>query len=361
MVQDFLEDTSRHSLPSRLVAFESNELVGTIVLRERGTKMLPQHQPELGGLFVRVYQNSHLSRAQTYKSLTIRITAMIDYEKATQFIWDNARLLERAVFGVFFFDDPGQRVIAALRTYQNEDGGFGHALEPDLRARESQLLFVEFALSTLYFCGLRAPQLAEPACRFVAQYADLEEGIPTLLPSSQKYSRAFHWHDPQALLPSVDRLIGLVGLLNWQELEHPWLEGAVQAAVRKLRETKLTDAHTIHTAFRLVESLGQAAGKEELFQKLAADLKEADYYCAQAPTEDYCLTPLDFAPWPESFCSRIFSHAQLQGHLDELEARQQDDGGWSIAWEPPSEAAQWEWRAQRTVIALVTLKKYGRF
>ena len=33
--QDFLLDTSRTTLPSRLVAFESNELVGTIILREQ--------------------------------------------------------------------------------------------------------------------------------------------------------------------------------------------------------------------------------------------------------------------------------------------------------------------------------------
>jgi N-acetylglutamate synthase-like GNAT family acetyltransferase len=52
MQQDFLEDTSRNRLPSRLVAFESNELVGTIVLREPGTKMLPEYRPELGGLYV---------------------------------------------------------------------------------------------------------------------------------------------------------------------------------------------------------------------------------------------------------------------------------------------------------------------
>ena len=52
MEQDFLEDVSRNRLPSRLVAFESNEPVGTIVLREQGTEMLPDLQPELGGLYV---------------------------------------------------------------------------------------------------------------------------------------------------------------------------------------------------------------------------------------------------------------------------------------------------------------------
>ena len=51
MEQDFLEDTSRDRLPSRLVAFESSELAGTIVLREQ-TETLPEFQPELGGLYV---------------------------------------------------------------------------------------------------------------------------------------------------------------------------------------------------------------------------------------------------------------------------------------------------------------------
>lgn len=52
MEQDFLEDTSRNRLPCRLVAFESNELVGTIILREQGIETLPGLQPELGGLYV---------------------------------------------------------------------------------------------------------------------------------------------------------------------------------------------------------------------------------------------------------------------------------------------------------------------
>ncbi len=52
MEQDFLLGASRNRLPSRLVAFDSQELVGTIVLRERGTETLPEFQPELGGLYV---------------------------------------------------------------------------------------------------------------------------------------------------------------------------------------------------------------------------------------------------------------------------------------------------------------------
>ena len=52
MEQDFLEDASHDRLPIRLVAFESNQLAGTITLRDNGSAMLPELQPELGGLYV---------------------------------------------------------------------------------------------------------------------------------------------------------------------------------------------------------------------------------------------------------------------------------------------------------------------
>lgn len=59
MEQDFLQDSSYNRLPIRLVAFESDELVGTIVLREHGSESLPAFQPELGGLYVIDTQRGH--------------------------------------------------------------------------------------------------------------------------------------------------------------------------------------------------------------------------------------------------------------------------------------------------------------
>jgi RimJ/RimL family protein N-acetyltransferase len=50
--QDFLEDASHDRLPIRLVAFQSNQLAGTITLRENNPDMPPELQPELGGLYV---------------------------------------------------------------------------------------------------------------------------------------------------------------------------------------------------------------------------------------------------------------------------------------------------------------------
>ena len=59
MEQDFLQDATFDRLPCRLVAFESDKLVGTIVLREQGTESLPEYKPELGGLYVIEPQRGH--------------------------------------------------------------------------------------------------------------------------------------------------------------------------------------------------------------------------------------------------------------------------------------------------------------
>jgi hypothetical protein len=61
-------------------------------------------------------------------------------ESAETFIWNNARLLERHLFAFLFKEGSRQNVIAAVSAYQNEDGGFGNALEPDKRTPSSQPL-----------------------------------------------------------------------------------------------------------------------------------------------------------------------------------------------------------------------------
>src|SRR5262249_9785121 len=52
MEQDFLSEAERNRIPSRLLAFESDEVVGTIVLRQRAIGSFPGFEPRLGGLFV---------------------------------------------------------------------------------------------------------------------------------------------------------------------------------------------------------------------------------------------------------------------------------------------------------------------
>jgi len=58
-------------------------------------------------------------------------------------------VLDRHRFAHLFLAASEAPVLEALRPYQNEDGGFGNALEPDLRAPVSQPLPVWTALTVL--------------------------------------------------------------------------------------------------------------------------------------------------------------------------------------------------------------------
>ena len=81
-------------------------------------------------------------------------------ERAEQFLWISARVLERVRFEQQFRAGPREPVLSALAAYQNRDGGFGQALEPDFRGPVSQplaglsALAVYDELSAFETCGL---------------------------------------------------------------------------------------------------------------------------------------------------------------------------------------------------------------
>src|SRR5215207_7498837 len=75
--------------------------------------------------------------------MSVNITA------AERFVLANARLLDRHRLAVLVGGAPVAPVLDALRAYRNPDGGFGHALEPDVRAPESEPAAVLHALEVL--------------------------------------------------------------------------------------------------------------------------------------------------------------------------------------------------------------------
>jgi hypothetical protein len=66
--------------------------------------------------------------------------------KAKRFFENNSRPVDRARFALHFDGGSQEALLAALTAYQNLDGGFGHALEVDIAASESQPFATELAL-----------------------------------------------------------------------------------------------------------------------------------------------------------------------------------------------------------------------
>ena len=71
------------------------------------------------------------------------------FASGREFILREGRLLERRLFATCFEGAPATGVVDVLRGYRNDDGGFGHGLEPDKRCPASLPIDVEAALQAL--------------------------------------------------------------------------------------------------------------------------------------------------------------------------------------------------------------------
>ena len=150
--------------------------------------------------------------------------------------------------------------------------------------------------------------------------------------------------------------IGATAALHALGVEHRWRDVAAEWCLRALARDPLDDAHTISWALQLLEHVGD----EELVDRVTRALPHARYFLAEPSDESYGLTPLEFAPTPGSPWRALFDDALVDAYLDRLAAKQHDDGGWDVTWEPPSEAARLEWRGILTVKNLRVLRAYGR-
>jgi hypothetical protein len=72
-----------------------------------------------------------------------------DFEEIRSFVYRNARPLELALWQYHFEKGNKENVLSALLYYQNDDGGFGKAIEPDNWNPESTPYAANFAIEML--------------------------------------------------------------------------------------------------------------------------------------------------------------------------------------------------------------------
>src|SRR5262249_34353002 len=145
---------------------------------------------------------------------------------ATDFMWRAARLLERRRFAYLFLDGEQQAVVEALRPYQNPDGGFGNALEPDIRAPVSQPVPTWTALCILDEVKAFQDAMVTKACAYLQSISTAEGGVPFVLPSVHDYPRAPWWEPEDQPSASLNPTASIAALLHKHHIEHPWLATA---------------------------------------------------------------------------------------------------------------------------------------
>jgi len=284
---------------------------------------------------------------------------MTSLESARAFLDREGRLVERRLAAVLFDDEDRGGVVDAVRAYRNADGGFGHGLEPDKRCPASLPIDVECALDALVTADVAAPDLVGPACDWLGSIATPDGAVPLAFPVIERYPRAEHWSD-WTYAAGLNPTAGIAGRLHRLGARHPWLDQATDWSFTQLEAGFAEDAHAFGEVLVFLAEAPDRARADALAQQVGGWLSKLQWFRADPDDPGYGLTPLHYAPTPDSPWRALFSDAAIAGHLDRLARDQQADGGWPITWEPPSSAAALEWRGIETLRALRVLRAYDR-
>jgi len=279
-------------------------------------------------------------------------------DRAETFIWKNARLLERHLFAYHFKDGPKEAVISTLLAYQNPDGGFGNALEPDIRCPDSQPVPVEHALKILNTVGFES-NIAKTACDYLLTITTPEGGVPWLTPSALSYPRAPWWNVDQNPPASLNPTAGIVAQLHKNKFQHPWLEPATEFCWSQIATLEPKEMHEMGVVLSFLYHVSDRNRAEDALNRLVKPFIESDLI-ADVNETGYVRKPLDWANTPDHPLRKYFKPEDIEANLDIVVADQQEDGGWNITWPATSPTCELEWRGWLTLEKLLTLKANGR-
>jgi hypothetical protein len=285
-----------------------------------------------------------------------------DLDRAARFVAMNGRALDWRRMRHLLGGATSEQVLSALDAYRNPDGGYGWALEPDLRSVTSQPVAAMHALEVLAEVGdtsSRTPRLFD----WLAEHSLSDGGIPFALPFADIEGSAPHWTtaDPDASsLQMTTQLAAQAHRLARDRpdlAEHPWLTGATSWCLGVI--DGLTGAPSAYSLMFVMQFLDAVPDPGPLLERVAGHVR-TDGPTPVGGTDGEVLHPLSFTPYADGPSRALFSKEAVAADLDRLATSQQPDGGWTVDFPAYSPAAALEWRGYATVGSVRILRAEPR-
>jgi hypothetical protein len=283
---------------------------------------------------------------------------------ARSFMAGHARVLDWRRFELLFGGAGAEPVLAALRAYRNPDGGYGHGLEPDLRAPESQPAAALHAFEVFAdVAPVTAPDAVE-LCDWLDTVALPGGGLPFALPIADPSRSAPFWAqaDPLAFSLQITAIVAAhanrVAAHDPAVAGHPWLARATRCCLAAIDALEAApEAYELAFAVRLLDAVHDRDGAAPgLLARLGEYVPRDGRLRVVGGLADEALRPVDLAPEPGRPARTLLDEAAVAADLERLAAEQYEDGGWSVDFQSYSPAAALEWRGYVTVRALSVLR-----
>jgi hypothetical protein len=272
----------------------------------------------------------------------------VNFKAARDFVYQNGVLWERNLFAYLFQDGDLSQLQHNLKGYQNADGGYGNAMEHDIRCPHSHPLALEYLLSVLAQYNVPVGNLLDGAVEWLERSRN-EDGSLRNPPEVLDYPHAGWWDGGGQNIPA-----STVGLLTKFGKTTPTLrDSTAKWAAANLSPEQIRANEWLFMSYHAYDYYMNVDDAPNLEACRHATV-ETILDLAQKAPDDQTYSFFKFAPTPDSPVAKAAPEAFIRRKLDYLDSTQQEDGGWRDQHGLP------QWYPMVTISNLYTLRNYGR-
>lgn len=277
------------------------------------------------------------------------------FEKSKSFVYRNARPLDLARWNYLFENGDKQEVVKYLAAYQNPDGGFANALEPDCWNLQSTPVQTWVATRIIEEIGLEDEK--HPLITGILNYLETTpafdghcwNGLNTV-PSNNDHPHAPWWAFMADANNNYNPSASLIGfILKYAEKQAPVYE----RAARLLREADhyfkshapLASMHEISCFVELYDYLKESEAQNmidlnALQEGLRRTIREAITFDTARWNVEYCCKPSQFVRDKNSeFYLELRELCAYECEF--IRRQQQEDGTWAVTWNWSEYPEEW--------------------
>jgi len=287
------------------------------------------------------------------------------------YLFKHCRKLEQVRFSCLFENLNQDSLLEQITTYQNNDGGFGHGLEPDLRTRYSSSLCTTVALQILNdMKAIKKHRIIKKAIVYLENTFNQKTQSWRIIPEKAQFDPHAPWwnqinnekkYTTYNLNPTSEIVSYFIYYNNQRYSE--FIENSIKNIKNEISNRKAIGMHDYLCLMRLYKNCNH----HDDFKILLKDfLIKKLYNVVELNTDkwdQYCLQPLQIAESPKSeFYPILKKYIPL--NLKYVIDSHNHDGSWAPAWswgnyhKESWERAQEEWKGVLIYEHLKILKNY---
>lgn len=299
------------------------------------------------------------------------------FEIIKKWMYRNARPLDIARWKYHFENGNKEDVLTALSVYQNQDGGFGYALEADSWNPNSSPIQTWCATEILYELGItdKDNEIVKGILSYLDSKKDFHDGYWFAeIPTNNDYPHAQWWSYGENVIADwgYNPTICLAGFVLYFADKQSKLYQLASEIARKatnvfLQCQRLEDMHEILCFIRCCEYCEKAGimdifDVDKMFNCLKKKVKSSIGKHKESWKDNYMCKPSQFMITPDS----IFYKDNKQ--LSDYEVKfiietMSPDGTWAVTWNWDDYQEEWAisknwWKANQVLINMRYLKSF---